>query len=359
MIQQILLCIFLNCIVVLLRTDDRNSPFIAKQAVVGKVGHPRTNRGHRDIIHQEHDDHKDGQRQHTVGDHLVDLIRNGHAAGVLSLIAALQQRCNVIVALVGDNALGFIVQLLFGHDNIMLDMCYLFLGHGKLLKYHAVALEDLDGVPSLLLLGHTVYGSLLDMCDRMLNRTREIVRGGRCLGACGGNGHLGGLVNAGALECRDLDNRAAKLFGKRGDVQVVAVLAHHVDHIDGDHDRNTKLGQLGGQIQVTLQVRAVHDVENDVGTFPYQVVSCNHLFGSIRRKRVNTGQVGQNHVFVLFDLAFLFFHGDAGPVTYKLIGARECIKQGRFTRVGIARKGDPDLVLFHAFSTFRNLVSPC
>jgi len=55
---------------------------------------------------------------------------------------------------------------------------------------------------------------------------------------------------------------------------------------------------------------------------------------------------------MLFQSALLLFHGDAGPVADKLIRAGQGVEKRRFTAVGVARKGNFDL-LFHtvAFSS--------
>ena len=49
---------------------------------------------------------------------------------------------------------------------------------------------------------------------------------------------------------------------------------------------------------------------------------------------------------MLLELAFLLLHGDAGPVADELVGARQRVEQCRLTAVGVARKGNFDL-LFH------------
>ena len=50
------------------------------------------------------------------------------------------------------------------------------------------------------------------------------------------------------------------------DVDLVAVLLDDVHHVDGHDHRDAELGQLRGEVEVPLQVRAVDDVQNRVGT---------------------------------------------------------------------------------------------
>ena len=70
-----------------------------------------------------------------------------------------------------------------------------------------------------------------------------------------------------------LHHRAAQLTGQLLGVDLVAVLADHVHHVDGDDHRDTQLGKLGGQVEVTLQIGAVDDVEDGVGPLTDQVVT--------------------------------------------------------------------------------------
>ena len=50
------------------------------------------------------------------------------------------------------------------------------------------------------------------------------------------------------------------------DVDLVAVLAYHVHHVDGNDHGDAQLDQLGGQVQVTLQVGAIDDIQDGVGS---------------------------------------------------------------------------------------------
>ena len=59
-----------------------------------------------DVYKRQHHDREDGQTKPAVGDDLVDLIRGRELTVVLFLVAALDDLCDVNVALVGDDALG-------------------------------------------------------------------------------------------------------------------------------------------------------------------------------------------------------------------------------------------------------------
>ena len=68
------------------------------------------------------------------------------------------------------------------------------------------------------------------------------------------------------------------LAGLTADELRFAVLSDDIHHVDRDHDRNAELCQLCRQIQVSLKVRTVDDVQDRVRTFTDQVVSCNDFF---------------------------------------------------------------------------------
>ena len=125
-------------------------------------------------------------------------------------------------------------------------------GNFQLLKHLVVALKDLDRIPALLILGQVVYSRLLDVGNGVLNGTREgMHRHG--LGILGSiDSGLGGLHDAGALQSGDLHNLAAQLTGQLAYVDLIAVLLDDIHHVDGDDHRDAKLGQLRGQVKVTL-----------------------------------------------------------------------------------------------------------
>ena len=215
-----------------------------------------------------------------------------------------------------------------------------FLIDVQLAEHLVVALEDLDGVPALLLLGHAVHRSLLDVRDGVLDAAGEGVHRDRLCVLCRVDGGLGRIHDAGALERRDLNDLAAELAGELRRVDLIAVLAHHVHHVDGDDNRDAELGELRGQVQVSLEVRAVDEVQNSVRTLTDQVVSRDDFLQRIGRKGINAGKVRDDNAAVLFQLAFLLLDRYARPVAYELVGAGERVEQRGFTAVRVARKGD-------------------
>ena len=182
--------------------------------------------------------------------------------------------------------------------------------------------------------------SLLDVCNGMFNGAGEGVHRNSLGGLCSLNGSLSRLHNPVALQGRDLNNLAAQLTAQLLGVDAVAVLLYHVHHIDGNHHRNAKLCELGSQVKVTLQVGAIDDIQDGIGALIDQIITGYHFLHGVGGQGVDTGQVGNGHIAVLLELAFLLLNGNAGPVTYKLVGAGQRIKQRCLTAVRVARKGN-------------------
>ena len=311
-------------------------PAVAEHAVIGPVGRGRADGDHGDPVDEEHDHGEDRQAQPAVGDDAVDLIGRGlRGLGFLAVAGADDLR-DVDIALVGDDGLGVVVELLLGGLDVRLDVRVHILGDVELCEHLVVALKDLDGVPALLLFRQCVHGRLLNVGDRVLDRTGERVH----RHGLGGSGGLDGGLCRGhdtvALQGRDLHDLAAELLRELVDVDLVAALAHDVHHVHSHDHRDAQFGQLRGEVQVALEVRAVHDVEDGVRALVDQIVAGDDLFERVGAERVNARKVHDDDVVMLFQAAFLFLDRDARPVAHKLIGAGQRIEQRRLAAVRVA-----------------------
>ena len=165
---------------------------------------------------------------------------------------------------------------------------------------------------------------------------------------CRLDGGLGGLQNAGPLQCRDLHDLAAELPRELRGLEMVAVFPDDVHHVDGHDDRNAKLGELCGEVEISLQIRAVNDVEDGVRALADQIISRHDLLERVRRQRIDAGQVHDDDIIMLFEPALLFFDRDARPVADELVRAGQGVKERRLAAVRVARKGDLDLLFHHS-----------
>ena len=332
-------------LVILLGADAQQMPAIAEHAIVGPIRSGCAHTHHGDPVYQEHYHGEDGQAQPAIGDDFVDFVGCRQSARVLFLIAALNKLGNVDVTLTGDDALGVIVQLLLGVLDVLLNVGHNVLGDAQLGEDLVVPLKDLNGVPALLLLRHVVHGGLLNVGNGVLHGAGEGVHGHGLAAVGGPDSLLGRQHHAVALQSGDLHHLAAQLPGQLLGIDAVAVLLHHIHHVDGHYHRDAQLGELGGQIEVTLQVGAVDDVQDGIGALLDEVVTGYHLLQGVGGQRIDARQVHDDYIFVFFQLAFLLLHRNAGPVTNKLVGAGESVEKGGFAAVGVARQRDLDLFI--------------
>ena len=87
---------------------------------------------------------------------------------------------DVDIALVGDDGLSASSSSSVSAALMSASMCFMTsAGMLQLFEHLVVALEDLDGVPALLLLGHVVHDSLFDVGDGVLDRAGEGVHAAR------------------------------------------------------------------------------------------------------------------------------------------------------------------------------------
>ena len=322
---------------------------LAEEHVVGPVGaHGADGDGvaaHGDGVHREHDDREDGQGQHPVGDDAVDLVGDGEAAvGGLLLHGLPHHRADVGVALVGDDALRVVVQLFFTVGDVLLQVLLQPAGQVQLGKHLLVPLKDLDGEPPQVLFVHQGGDGLLDVGHRVLHAAGEHV--GQLPGLAGLGGlhrQQGGVHAALPLEGGDLHHLAAQGVPQLFAVDLVAVFPHQVHHVHGHHHRDAQLNELGGEVQVALDVGAVHDVQDGVGLLLHQVVPGHHFLQGVGGQGIDAGQVLDDDFLIALQPSLLLFHRDAGPVAHVLVGAGQGVEQRGLAAVRIARQRDLQL----------------
>ena len=151
-----------------------------------------------------------------------------------------------------------------------------------------------------------------------------------------GNHSLCGFLYTGSLQGGDLDHLAAQLLAQLLNVDLIAVLFHHIHHVHGHQNRDAQLHQLGGQVKVTLDIRSVHDIQDRVRPFRNQVVSGHNLFQRVGRQGINSRKVHDYNIPAALQLTFLLLHRYARPVSHKLIGTGQRIEQCCFSAVWIS-----------------------
>ena len=90
------------------------------------------------------------------------------------------------------------------------------------------------------------------------------------------------LVDPFTLKCGNLNDLTAGVFGKTVDVQFFSILSYQIHHINSNDYRNSKFRKLCGQIQVSLQIRSIDDIDDRIRFFTDQEISGYHFFQRVR-----------------------------------------------------------------------------
>ena len=174
-------------------------PSITKYTLVCPVRSDTTDCSYRYIIHDKHDHCKNRQRQDSVCNDFIDLIRQCHTiCRAFFLQTFSNDGCNVCIALVGDDTLGVIIHFFLTCFDICLDRSG---GNTQLLLDLFITLKQLDRIPSLLLLRLIGKQCLFDIFQCRLYRCSKLVRRQHlsatvcCFHCC-----IGNLCNAGTFQ---------------------------------------------------------------------------------------------------------------------------------------------------------------
>ena len=185
------------------------------------------------------------------------------------------------------------------------------------------------------------------MRERVLHRTGKDMRGGKFSVVRHFNCRLRRFLNSHTLQRGNFNHGAMQCARQGIDVDFLSALLYRIQHIDGDDGRNTDFHQLCRQVQISLKVCTVNNIQNHIGALTDEILSGDDLLKCIGGKRINSGKVGYGYLLVPLHLSLFFLHGNAGPVSYILIRACQGVEQRGFSRIGIARKGDGNT---HSFS---------
>ena len=312
----------------------------AAQHVVGPVRQEGAEGTHGDPVHQEHDHGENGQGQNAVGDDPVDLVGGGQILFIGLFLHRLGHHAvDVGVPLVGDDALGVVIQFLFAVGDVLFQVLRQGLVQPQVRQDFFIPLEELDGVPAEIPFIHLALDGFLDMCKGVLHAAgKHMGQFHRLAALCQSHCFSGGLHAALALQGAHLHDLAAQSRAQSGKVDGIAVLPHQVDHVDRHHHRQSQLNELRGEIQVPLDVGSVHDVQNGVGLLIHQIAPGHHFLQGVGGQGVNAWQVLNDHIPASFEPALLLFNRNAGPVAHVLVGTGQGIEQGRLAAVRIARQ---------------------
>ena len=140
---------------------------------------------------------------------------------------------------------------------------------------------------------------------------------------------------------------------QRVEVNLVATAFKLVVHIQRAHHAYVHVHQLGGKIQVTLQVRRVDDVNHHIRHFLGQMLAYIQFLGRIARERVSARQVGEVKLVTEHRCMCLGgIHRYTAVVTHMAVGTRCIVEQRGLTTVRITHQRYVDgTALLHSLMT--------
>ena len=132
--------------------------------------------------------------------------------------------------------------------------------------------------------------------------------------------------------------RALVLGRRDGDDGDAQQLLHLVHHVEGQHHGHAQLHELHRQVQVALDVRGVHDVDDAARALVQQETARDHLLARVRRHGVDARQVGDERLGMALDAAVLAIHRHAGKVAHVLVRAGQLVEQRGLAAVLVAHE---------------------
>ena len=202
------------------------------------------------------------------------------------------------VALAGNDGLGIVVTVLLALGDQLLHASGLLLGEVDEFAGVCITLEQLDGVIAALVGRNARRKVVLDVVQNVLDGGVELVLRHLALGSSGLLDLLEELLDALVLKSGDHHDRAAELLGEFVRVDLVAVLLDQVGHVEGNDHGQAGLDNLKRQVQVTLEVGGIDNLDDHIGLAAHEVVARALLLGAVGGKRVDAGEVRDGNVLV-------------------------------------------------------------
>lgn len=161
-----------------------------------------------------------------------------------------------------------------------------FRRNGHAVRNILIAFEDLDAVPAQRARIDQVGDGFLDVGQRMFHAAREhmgqFLRG--LVGLCNAQRRFRRREAALTFQGADLVDRASQGRRQFAQIDFISPGVDQVHHVDGQHDRNSDFDELRRQIQISFDVRAVDNVQDDIGLFLHQIPARDLFFQRVRRQ---------------------------------------------------------------------------
>ena len=173
--------------------------------------------------------------------------------------------------------------------------------------------------------GNAVDAAMQCTAIRTIGRTK-VQATGALAKACHVQGMIHQLADTLVAGSANGDNGHAHQALEQVDVYGAAVGGHLVHHVERDDHGAVELHELQCQVQVTLDVGSVNDVDDGVRALVEDELTAHDLFACVRRQGVNARQIGNARLGMVTDGAIFAVDSHAGKVTDVLVGARQLVE---------------------------------
>ena len=289
----------------------------------------------------EHNEQKHRDRKIFVRQHIVDL----HAPDMLFALLALLDRLTAhlldkCIAHIRERRVPVKPAVLLHLGNTVFHHIKLIIGQFQASDNVRIVLHDLRrGEPRR---HPDIYRMILhlmrDCMNTAVHRTlfAEIHDFRQYLLLRDGNDRLNKILDSLILCRADRDDRDSKFLRHLFVVDCSSVAAYLVHHIECKHHWNVHLKKLQGQIQISLYVCRIHNIDNSVGFFFENKIPCDDLLICVGSNRIDSREVDDSTVLRRPDFSHFLIYGHAGEIPYVLVRSCQLIKKRCFSAILIA-----------------------
>ncbi len=125
----------------------------------------------------------------------------------------------------------------------------------------------------------------------------------------------------------------------------------HIRHVKSKNKLYPHLNELGGEIKIPLQVGSIYNIHHHIWLGIHQEISGHNFLDGIGGQTVGAGKIHHSQPVAVVDyVTYLFLHRNPWPVSNVLASAGDIIKNGGLSGIGVARQGNGNGFLVHAYS---------
>ena len=309
------------------------------------VGEGRPDHIEGQVEDQQHDPQKHRDSRILAGENLIHL----HRAPVLLALVALHhglfhRALNKAVAHVRQGGVSIQAGFRLHLQDAVLQQLLLVLVQAQHVRHIRVALNQLGGAEpggdAQLL--RVILNQMHHRVDAAVNRgavIAEVVNPRQHPVFRHGHSLVDQLGDALSLGRHNRHHRHAQGPAQPLDVHRAAVVPHLVHHVQRHHRGDPQLQQLQGQIEISLNIGGVHNVDDAVRLLVQNEVPGDNLLLGVGPQGIDSRQIHHRAVPLSLYLAHLLVNGNPREVAHMLVGAGEGIEQGGLAAVLVSHQG--------------------